>query len=69
MPNATAGAPSVRVSRARDARGVTRATLFKADHPRAIDLHIDYFGSPRTEGAADPCGEAFLDSLMDRTPA
>ena len=40
--------------------------LFKADHPRAIDRYIDYFG-----GAADPlpasddgtCGDALLERL------
>ena len=36
-------------------------TLFKADHPRAIDRYIDYFGGVAT--ADDPCGEAFLDTL------
>jgi hypothetical protein len=36
--------------------------LFKADHPRDIDRHIDFFG---TQGAAtrDMCGEALLDAL------
>ena len=40
--------------------------LFKADHPRAIDRYIDYFG-----GAADPlpasddgaCGDTLLERL------
>ena len=36
--------------------------LFKADHPRDIDRHIDFFG--RHEGAThDMCGEALLDAL------
>ncbi|HEV8471422.1 MAG TPA: hypothetical protein VGR82_01490 [Methylomirabilota bacterium] len=43
-----------------------RIRLFKADHPRAIDRYIDYFG-----GAADPlpasddgaCGDALLERL------
>jgi hypothetical protein len=40
--------------------------LFKADRPRAIDQHIDYFGggpqaTPRAD--EDPCGEALLDAF------
>ena len=39
-----------------------REWLYKADHPRDIDRHIDFFG---TQGAAtrDMCGEALLDAL------
>ena len=40
------------------------ARLFKTDHPRAIDRHIDYFGDTgRPAPAGDPCGEALLDNL------
>jgi hypothetical protein len=28
--------------------------LFKTDHPRAIDRHIDYFGTYEPPGAAEP---------------
>jgi hypothetical protein len=38
-----------------------RRKLFKADHPRAIDRYIDYFGGP----SSDPCGEALLDCFDD----
>jgi hypothetical protein len=41
--------------------------LFKADHPRAIDRSIDYFGgtpASRPEGGADDaCGDALLERL------
>jgi len=69
MPNVTT-IPTVRVSRARDARGVTRVTLFKVDHPRAIDRHIDFFGTPTFTRAADvSCGESLIDSLLERESA
>jgi hypothetical protein len=38
--------------------------LFKADRPRAIDHHIDYFGGvgePQADGDEDVCGEATLE--------
>jgi hypothetical protein len=28
--------------------------LFKSDHPRAIDRHIDYFGAHEPPGAEEP---------------
>jgi hypothetical protein len=38
--------------------------LYKADHPRAIDRYIDFFGdSRRAREAGDRCGELFLESL------
>lgn len=43
--------------------------LFKADHPRAIDRYIDYFGGRPAAGTPlenDPCGEGFLDALAGR---
>lgn len=36
--------------------------LFKADRPRAIDRHIDFFGD-QAAVARDMCGEALLDAL------
>lgn len=53
-------------------RGLARPLLFKVDHPRSIDRHIDYFGTgaglPRP--ASDPCGEGLLDMLgEDGVPA
>jgi hypothetical protein len=36
--------------------------LFKADHPRDIDRHIEFFGD-RDAAARDMCGEALLDAL------
>jgi hypothetical protein len=48
--------------RARDARRL----LFKADRPRAIDHHIDYFGGAGGAATAsddDLCGEALLERL------
>ena len=66
MPNATTS-PTVRVSRARDARGATRLVLFKVDHPRAIDQHIDFFGEHRAARTVRPsCGESLIDSLLGR---
>jgi hypothetical protein len=35
--------------------------LFKADRPRTIDRHIDYFGGASADG--DLCGEVLLDLL------
>ncbi len=44
--------------------------FFKADHPRAIDRYIDYFGScqpVRTNLAeTDLCGEQFLNALIEQ---
>ena len=40
--------------------------FFKADHPRAIDRYIDYFGGAGSAGAAaadDLCGETLLERL------
>ena len=38
--------------------------LFKADHARAIDRYIDYFGgAPAAADEADACGESLLDRL------
>ncbi len=65
---AHANAASVRASTARrDIRPVRSGRLFKADHPRAIDRYIDYFGGAGGSPAADPCGERLLD-LLDRRP-
>jgi hypothetical protein len=36
--------------------------LFKPDHPREIDRHIDFFGDHEA-AARDMCGEALLDAL------
>lgn len=36
--------------------------LFKADHPREIDRHIEFFGAHEVTGR-DMCGEALLDAL------
>ena len=38
-------------------------SVFKADHPREIDSHINFFGGGG-EPASDMCGEALLDALM-----
>lgn len=48
-------------SRAREARRL----FFKADHPRAIDQHIDYFGGAGAAAAVgdELCGEALLERL------
>jgi hypothetical protein len=42
-----------------------RALLYKADHPRAIDRHIDFFGdgTTLTEADSDGCGDLFLERL------
>ena len=41
-----------------------RDLLYKADHPRAIDQHIDFFGDGvLSDVACDRCGELFLESL------
>jgi hypothetical protein len=38
--------------------------LYKADHPRTIDRHIDFFGDGAlSDGACDRCGDLFLESL------
>ena len=43
----------------------SRRSLFKADHPRAIDHYIDYFGGAGGASAAsdDACGESLLERL------
>lgn len=43
-------------------------SVFKADHPRDIDGHINFFGDGGA-AARDMCGEAFLDVLMREAPA
>jgi hypothetical protein len=42
-----------------------RPLFFKADHPRAIDQYIDYFGGAGGASAAadDLCGETLLERL------
>jgi hypothetical protein len=35
----------------------SRESLFKADHPRPIDLLIDYFGDSRCGKPGGPAGE------------
>ncbi|HEY7521536.1 MAG TPA: hypothetical protein VIE36_24865 [Methylomirabilota bacterium] len=49
------------LARARNARRL----FFKADHPRAIDQYIDYFGGAGGASAAgdDLCGETLLERL------
>ena len=38
--------------------------LYKADHPRAVDRYIDFFGDGvASEAGGDGCGELFLESL------
>ena len=37
-------------------------SLFKADHPREIDRHIEFFGTHEAT-SRDMCGEALLDAL------
>ena len=47
-------------------RPEARELLFKPDHPRAIDRHIDYFGGVTetlAESDDDRCGDAFLEAL------
>jgi hypothetical protein len=59
----TASAPSVNFSDFGARTGV-RQLLFKPDHPRAIDQHIDYFGGatePTSDMEADVCGEMILE--------
>jgi hypothetical protein len=47
---------------AEPATRTVRRVLFKRDHPRAIDEHINYFGGPAAESTiGDPCGEGLLD--------
>ena len=66
MPNVSSS-PTVRVSRARDAHGVARVPLFKVDHPRPIDRHIDFFGAPTRVPSSDvSCGESLIESLLER---
>lgn len=43
-----------------------RLPIVKADHPRAIDSYIDYFGGRLAADVSpenDPCGEGFLDAF------
>ena len=40
-----------------------RAHLYKTDHPRGIDRHIDFFGDRTAQAEADRCGEVVLESL------
>lgn len=41
-----------------------RDLLYKPDHPRAIDRHIDFFGDGvLSDGSGDGCGELLLESL------
>lgn len=43
-----------------------RLQIFKANHPRAIDSCIDYFGGRLAADVSpenDPCGEGFLDAF------
>ncbi len=55
-------------SRSHDALAVSsapaaeHANLFKEDRPRRIDRFISFFGDG-DDAAADPCGEALLESL------
>jgi hypothetical protein len=47
-------------------RPETRDLLFKPDHPRAIDRHIDFFGGVTetpAESDDDRSGDAFLEAL------
>jgi hypothetical protein len=50
---------------ARAGRVPLRDLLYKADHPRRIDVYIDFFGdgAPRPELAADCCGDLLLGAL------
>jgi hypothetical protein len=42
----------------------SRDLLYKADHPRAIDQYIDFFGDGAlSDTGCDGCGELFLESL------
>jgi hypothetical protein len=53
---------SAAFARTREARRL----FFKADHPRAIDQYIDYFGGAGGASAAagdDVCGETRLERL------
>jgi hypothetical protein len=43
-------------------------SVFKADHPREIDSHINFFGGGQAP-ARDMCGEALLDALMNEASA
>jgi hypothetical protein len=42
---------------------VARDWLYKHDHPRHIDRHIDFFGDRTARADANDCGEVFLESL------
>jgi hypothetical protein len=42
----------------------TREWLYKADHPRHIDLYIDFFGTGASRPeAGDLCGELVMELL------
>ncbi len=48
-----------------------RLQIFKADHPRAVDSYIDYFGGRLAANVSpenDPCGEGLLDALARDWP-
>jgi hypothetical protein len=58
----THAAPTSASTRTRDARRL----FFKADHPRAIDRYIDYFGGAgggSGTSSDDVCGETLLERL------
>jgi hypothetical protein len=42
------------------------SAFFKADRPREIDRHIEFFGEPDA-ATRDMCGEALLDALTRRS--
>jgi len=59
------GAQTVETSNAATARG----KIFKADHPRAVDAYIHYFGGRAADDVSpekDLCGEGFLDAFAGR---
>jgi hypothetical protein len=62
MPHLRA-VPSMAPAPAREV-GSVRPMLYKADYPRAIDRHIDFFGGGAPRGdVTDRCGDLFLESL------
>jgi hypothetical protein len=56
---------ALNVNATRPSRAILRDLFYKADHPRPIDLYIDFFGdgAPRPAPGADCCGELLLGSL------
>jgi len=55
---------AVHAAAALEAEAEAREVLYKADHPRAIDHHIDFFGDGAlSHGTCDGCGDLFLESL------